>query len=161
MSYALSIADYITPLPAIDLAKSLSEIAPAIEAAERETEAQRRRFEDLCRIAEELAPDELREAADRLAEIERTAAAVLLPIAKDADARIRHYRGRAHTASQKVIVRLLQRSQDVAVQRLEQLQDVGIRLRLLASEKMKAAGQPSVEIGNDEDLDQYFRAISE
>jgi hypothetical protein len=162
MSAALRVEDYLLAVPAIDLGIALAD-ASAKFAAERSRIAnQRERFDELCRLAEaEATPDQLAAIAAHLNNFERQLAAILVPVIRSAEQTIAKRLPAGAPAAQRSFHKLSEEAADIASKWLEAYQNAQIRLYRLASEKMEAAGHPSVEIRDAADLDKYFQEFSE
>jgi hypothetical protein len=162
MSGELPVEDYLLPAPAIDLGIALADASAKFSAERSRIASQQERFDELFRLAEaEATPEQLEAIAARLSDHERQLAAILVPVIRSAELTIAKRLPRGAPPAQKSFYRLSEEAADIATTWLEACQNTQIRLYRLASEKLKAAGNPSVEIKNAKDLDDYFKEISE
>jgi hypothetical protein len=159
---ALRVEDYLLTAPAIDLGIALADASAKFAAERSRIVNQRERFDELCRLAEaEATPDQLAVIATHLNNFERQLAAILVPVIRSAEQTIGKRLPTGAPAAQKSFHRLSEEAADIASKWLEAYQNAQIRLYRLASEKMKTAGYPSVEIETSADLDKYFQELPE
>ena len=157
MSLALSIDDYVSGPPPLDLARPLAEASQGVAEFEAALRTQQHKFAELYQLAEGLAPGELETAAAALYAVEKVHAAILEPVIKDGEEKLRRYRHTATTATQKSMLRLTERAVDVAASWLELYRDFRLRLELMAAGRTEG---PSLEVRSAEDLDWYFKSVA-
>lgn len=162
MSAALRIQDYVGELPPIDFGGRLASAAEALAQIEQSVRRLRTNLDTLYSDIQNMAPGEISAGADGLLGLEREHAEALVPRIKIAegwiDTAVR--RGPPYTAAEKSFMRQAEGVANALAAWLESLRDMRIRLHLLASDKMREAGAPDVEVTDDEDLDRYFRSAT-
>jgi hypothetical protein len=161
MSFALSIDNYVSGPPALNLTRTLAGVSEGITLFEAALKEQQHKFAEFYRLAEEVGPDELRVITATLYRVEKAHAMLLLPVIKDGEERIKHYRPLAATATQKSMVRLTERVVDAGASWLELYRDFRLRLDLLAGEKEARAGPGSAVYNNAKDALAYLTEIED
>lgn len=163
MSAVLRIEDYVGELPKVDFGSQLASSADALAGLERSVQKLKPSLDRLLSAAQDMTPEAINAGAADLLAMEQRHAEILVPRIREAERRIDAMlrAKRSHTAAEKSYMRQYDRFADALVSWLESLRDTRIRLHLLASEKMREAGAPDIEITDDADLDRFFRSIAE
>ena len=158
MTAPLRVEDYLLAAPEVDVGLTLAEASAKFAAERSRLVKQQEKFDELCRLAEaQTTPDQLVAIAAQLSDFERQLATILVPVIRSAGKRIAKKLPAGTPAAQKSIYRLSEDAADIASIWLEAYQNAQIRLYRSASEKLKAAGHPNIEIRNAADLDKLFR----
>jgi hypothetical protein len=160
MGAALSIDDYLLPAPAIDLGLVLARASATFQKQRESLTAQRARFDDLCREARDLTPDQIRSMAEALWPAEQQLSVILVPIIEDAAVRLVRPLPPSASPSQKSMRNMIEDVQDIAAGTLEAYRDTRVRLHRLALEIEEAAGITGTEIASSEDLKRYFEKVT-
>jgi hypothetical protein len=161
MPAALRLEDWAAELPKLDIGE-LASVAASLTDIEQKARELRTRLDALYERAKPVNPEIIQIIASAMLEMEQQHAVRLVPLIDGAGRRIHTLlrSKRSHSPGEKSYMRQQQRYADALASWLEALRDMRIKLHLLASDKMRTAAAPDVEITGDADLEAYFRSIA-